>query len=106
MLGLPEVWQHIAISPPATPSCRPRVVVTSMPANIQHRVHRAGPAEDFPARPIHAPARRHRLRIGLVRPIMRPAKQLRERSGNVYLARAVLPTSLEEEDSRVRVFRQ
>src|SRR5439155_1279223 len=68
-LGLPEIGQHVVITPAGIAALAPAIVVLVLAAHIEQAVDRARTAEHFSARLEHLPAVQSRFRLGLVHPV-------------------------------------
>src|SRR5690606_5453756 len=64
ILGTLEVGQHVPIRPAGVSELAPGVEILRLTANIEQPVHRAGAAENAPARPWNDAAVEVRLRPG------------------------------------------
>ena len=71
VLRLPEIRQHVVITPADIAALAPAVVVLVLAAHIKQAVDRARSAQHFSARLEHLPAAEARLRLGLVHPVDR-----------------------------------
>jgi hypothetical protein len=70
VLRLLEVRKDARVVPASVTEIRPRVVIRSIAANVDHRVERTASTEDLAARKIDRAIRRGRLRDGRVAPIV------------------------------------
>jgi hypothetical protein len=106
VLGLDEVRQHVAVAPAGRALCLPGVVVERAPAHVQHRVHRARPAEAPAARDVQRAVVDVRLGLGRVIPVELCVELVGERRWDLDVQRAIAPAGLQQQHSHRRVLRQ
>ncbi len=99
VLRAEEIREYVRVSPPAAPVLvTPGVVVEAVAPDVDHRVHRRGPAERAPARPVDRPAGRPFLRHGVEVPVVLALEEQVQRGRDVYLVGVVRRARFQQQD--------
>ena len=104
VLRAEEIGEYVRVPPPAAPVLvTPGVIVEAVAPDVDHRVHRRGPAERAPARPVDRPAGRPFLRHGMEIPVVLALEEQVQRGRDVYLVSIVGRPRFQQQDPGRRV---
>src|SRR5690348_8401723 len=98
-----EIRQHIRESPVGVSQFAPTIVISGVAANVNHRVHRTGAAENFSSRPVEPAIREMRFGLGGIIPIDLAAEKFRECQRDADFFFSVRATGLEKKDARIAI---
>jgi len=101
-----EMREDVVVTPAFSAVGGPFVVVGSIAADVDHRVHRAAPAEDLAARHVHVAAAEPGLRLAREVPVVAALEQPAERDGDVDLVRRVRSAGLDQRNLHVWILAQ